>query len=68
MSEGKGRKREYNRVVLRLGDNCVESHSLEELEEWGLRWEERHQAEDPGDQTYSDKILHEVLGFSPQER
>ena len=55
-------------MVHRLGDNCVESHSLEELEEWGLRWEESHQAEDPEDQTYSDKILHEVLGFSPQER
>ena len=55
-------------LLHRLGDNCVESHSPEELEEWKLRWEERHQAEDPEDQTYSDKILHEVLGFSPQER
>ena len=26
----------------RHGDNCDEAHSLDELQEWRLRWGERH--------------------------
>ena len=47
----------------RMQENCVEAHTLEELEEWGERWGEGHTANvgEAEEETYSDRILAEVL-------
>ena len=45
----------------RMGEHCAEAHSKEELDEWGERWEELHKSEEGADQTYSEKILDEIL-------
>ena len=49
----------------RMQENCVEAHSLEELEEWVERWGEGHtskaKAGEAEQETYSDRILAEVL-------
>ena len=52
--------------VCEMQENCVQAHSLEELEEWGERWGEGHKTNkkkegEEGKETYSDKILAEVL-------
>ena len=50
----------------RMQENCVEAHSLEELEEWVERWGEGHTTkvkagEAEEEESYSDRILAEVL-------
>ena len=48
----------------RMQENCVEAHTLEELEEWVERWGEGHTSNKAGEteeETYSDRILAEVL-------
>jgi len=50
-----------NEGTCRMAEHCAEAHGSEELDEWGERWEERHKSEDGADQTYSEKILDEVL-------
>ena len=47
----------------RMKENCIEAHSLEELDEWGLRWGEGHTTSlgETEEETYSDRILTEVL-------
>ena len=51
--------------VCEMQENCVLAHSLEELEEWGERWGEGHKTKkkegEEEEETYSDKILAEVL-------
>ena len=51
--------------VCEMQENCVQAHSLEELEEWGERWGEGHKTKakegEEEEETYSDKILAEVL-------
>ena len=49
-------------VLFRLGENCAEAHSEEELGEWRERWEAEHRAESqPAEQSYSQQILGQVL-------
>eukprot|EP00090_Calanus_glacialis_P043171 TRINITY_DN7638_c0_g1_i1.p1 TRINITY_DN7638_c0_g1~~TRINITY_DN7638_c0_g1_i1.p1 ORF type:complete len:1395 (-),score=231.54 TRINITY_DN7638_c0_g1_i1:680-4864(-) len=50
-----------NGSTCRMAEHCVEAHGNEELEEWRERWEERLKSEDGADQSYSEKILDEVL-------
>ena len=49
----------------KMQENCVEAHTLEELEEWGERWGEGHTTKAEGEaekeKSYSDRILAEVL-------
>ena len=48
-------------ITCRIGEHCAEAHGDGELSEWRERWDERHKSEDDVDQSYSEKILHEVL-------
>ena len=48
----------------RMQENCVEAHTSEELQEWVERWGEGHTTNKTGEteeETYSDRILAEVL-------
>ena len=46
----------------KMQENCVEAHTLDELEEWVERWGEGHTGgEAEEEKSYSDRILAEVL-------
>ena len=50
----------------KMQENCVEAHTLDELEEWVERWGEGHsstskEGEPEEEKSYSDRILAEVL-------